>query len=121
MLQLAAHVSRAITLTEWLDPSIRNELDPDDRDMELDPYDPKNPNQPPYTDEYLVPVLVIENSADDGCRPSHAARIYAGVQHDDKELHFVKGATHYYIGQPEKMAEAVAIVAGWLKKKKRLD
>lgn len=68
-----------------------------------------------------MPVLVIENSADDGCRPSHAARIYAGVQHDDKELHFVKGATHYYIGQPDKMAEAVAIVAGWLKKKKLLD
>ena len=230
VLQLAAHVSRAITLTEWLDPSIRNELDPDDRDVELDLYDPRNPNQPPYTDEYLerfraaqiarsgridawvrgtlerlkregrgteerafvvhgtmadprwldlsidpndrkgpnwcfmgdpktvnmmpaglarysslrawlsqwsyresrangpkcagdisVPVLAIENSADDGCTPSHAARIYAGVQHDDKELHVVKGATHYYIGQPDKMAEAVAIVAAWLKKKKLLD
>jgi alpha-beta hydrolase superfamily lysophospholipase len=62
-----------------------------------------------------------EAGADDGCTPSHAARIHAGVQHDDKELHVVKGATHYYIGQPDKMAEAVAIVAGWLKKKKLLD
>lgn len=230
VLQLAAHVSRAITLTEWLDPSIRNELDPEDRDVELDLYDPRNPNQPPYTDAYLerfraaqiarsgridawvrgtlerlkregrggeersfvvhgtmadprwldpsidpndrkgpnwcfmgepktvnmmpaglarysslrswlsqwsygesrangpkcagdisVPVLVIENSADDGCTPSHAARIFAGVGHDDKELHVVKGATHYYIGQPDKVAEAVGIVAGWLKKKKLLD
>ncbi|MDO9126053.1 MAG: alpha/beta hydrolase, partial [Parvibaculum sp.] len=53
VLQLAAHVSRAITLTEWLDPSIRNELDPSDRDPELDLYNPANPNQPPYTDAYV--------------------------------------------------------------------
>jgi hypothetical protein len=44
--------------------------------------------------------------------PSHAARIHAGVQHDNKELHVVKDATHYYIGRPDRMAEAVAIVAG---------
>ena len=230
VLQLAAHVSRAITLTEWLDPSIRNEQDPDDRDIELDLYNPQNPNQPPYTDAFVqrfraaqiarseridgwvkdklasmkragraheefcfvvhgtmadprwmdlsvdpndrkgpnwcfmgeprivnmmpaglarycslrawlsqwsyresradgpkcagdisVPVLVIENSADDACTPSHAARIFAGVAHDDKEFHIVKGATHYYIGQPDKMAEAVALVSAWLKKKKLLD
>ncbi len=202
-MQLAAHVSRAITLTEWLDPSIRNEQDPDDRDVELDLYNPQNPNQPPYTDAFIarfraaqiarseridgwvkdklaalkraertneefgfvvhgtmadprwmdlsidandrkgpnwcfmgepkivnmmpaglarycslrawlsqwsyresradgpkcaadisVPVLVVENSADDACTPSHAARIFAGVAHDDKEFHVVKGATH---------------------------
>jgi pimeloyl-ACP methyl ester carboxylesterase len=225
VLQLAAHVSRAITLTEWLDPSIRDELNPEDRIVELDLYDPKNPNQPKFADDYVarfraaqiarsqkidnwvkekladlkrqgrqneeygfvvhgtmadprwmdptiepndrkgpnwcfmgepkivnmmpaglarfcslrawlsqwsyaesradgpkcagdisVPVLVVQNSADDACTPSHAARLFAGVKHANKEFHEVKGATHYYIGQPDKMAEAVAIVSGWLSK-----
>lgn len=229
VLQLAAHVSRAITLTEWLDPSIRNELDPEDRDIELDLYDPRNPNRPAYSEAFLarfraaqiarsekidnwvkeelarlkragrvneercfvvhgtmadprwldpavdandrkgpnwcymgeprlvnmmpaglarycslrgwlsqwsyresradgpkcagdisVPVLVVENSADDACTPSHAARILAGVRHGDKEFHVVKGATHYYIGQPGKMAEAVGLVSDWLARKSLL-
>jgi pimeloyl-ACP methyl ester carboxylesterase len=230
VLQLAAHVSRAITLTEWLDPSIRDEMNPDDRIVELDLYDPKNPNQPKFADDYVahfraaqiarsqkidnwvkdkladlkrqgrtneeygfvvhgtmadprwmdptiepndrkgpnwcfmgepkivnmmpaglarfcslrawlsqwsyaesradgpkcardisVPVLVIQNSADDACTPSHAARLFAGVQHDNKEFHEVKGATHYYIGQPDKMAESVGIVKDWLTRKNLLS
>ncbi len=226
VLQLAAHVSRAITLTEWLDPSILDELDPSKRDPELDLYNPENTNQPPYSQDYLdrfraaqiarsekisawvhaklddlkakgtpndefafvvhgtmadprwldlsidpndrkgpnwcymgdprvvnmmpaglarysslrswlsqwsyresradgpkcagkitVPVLVIENSADDGCTPSHAQRIMEGIGHDNKEKHRIDGATHYYLGQPEKMAEAVGITIEWLHKK----
>ena len=35
---LAAHVSRAITMTEWLDPSVKDETNPEDRDRELDIY-----------------------------------------------------------------------------------
>jgi dienelactone hydrolase len=38
VLSLAAHASRALLLTEWLDASMRNEGDPDDRDPELDLY-----------------------------------------------------------------------------------
>ncbi len=225
VLQLAAHVSRAITLTEWLDPSILDELDPSKRDPELDLYNPENPNQAPYSEDYLarfraaqiarsekisawvhnrlddlkakglpndehafvvhgtmadprwldlsidandrkgpnwcymgdprvvnmmpaglarftslrawlsqwsyresradgpkcagkisVPVLVVENSADDACTPSHARRIMEGIGHDNKEFHRVEGATHYYLGQPEKMAEAVSITVEWLGK-----
>lgn len=51
---LAAHVSRHGTLTEWLDASILDEADPSRRDPELDLYDPANPNQPPYTQEFLT-------------------------------------------------------------------
>jgi pimeloyl-ACP methyl ester carboxylesterase len=51
---LAAHLSRAKTLTEWIDPSVTNELDPDTRVRELDLYDEANPNQPPYSQEYLA-------------------------------------------------------------------
>jgi len=45
---VAAHVSRSVTLTEWLDASVLDEADPARRDPELDLYDPNNPNQPPY-------------------------------------------------------------------------
>jgi len=50
---LAAHVSRHGTLTEWLDASILDESDPGNRDRDLNLYDPENPNQPPYTAEFL--------------------------------------------------------------------
>ncbi len=51
---LAAHVSRHGTLTEWIDPSILDESDPTKRDPELDIYNPDNPNQPPYTAEFIT-------------------------------------------------------------------
>ena len=50
---VAAHVARATTLTEWLDPSILDEDHPLDRDRELNLYDPANPNQPPYSQDFL--------------------------------------------------------------------
>jgi pimeloyl-ACP methyl ester carboxylesterase len=50
---LAAHISRYGTMTEWLDASILDESDPSNRDPELDLYNPDNPNQPPYTAEFL--------------------------------------------------------------------
>ncbi len=53
ILLLAAHISRHGTLTEWLDASVLDESDPSRRDPELDLYNPENPNQPPYTDEFL--------------------------------------------------------------------
>jgi pimeloyl-ACP methyl ester carboxylesterase len=51
---IAAHLSRAETLTEWLDPSVRDELNPDDRELELDIYDPRCPNKPPFTPEFVA-------------------------------------------------------------------
>lgn len=51
---LAAHISRHGTLTEWLDASILDESDPTNRDPELDLYNPDNPNQPPYSPEFLA-------------------------------------------------------------------
>ncbi|MBD2858088.1 alpha/beta fold hydrolase [Spongiibacter sp. KMU-158] len=226
---LAAHVSRAHTLTEWLDASILDESNPDNKDPELDLYNPNNPNQPPYSEEFLqryraaqiarnrkisawakakleglkakgrpndefgfvvhgtmadprwldpsvdpndrrenwcflgdpqvvnngpvglarfstlrswlsqwsyddsnadgvaaaakvsVPVMVVGNSADDACTPSHTHRLFNAVRHEDKELHEIKGATHYYFGQPEQLKEAVALCADWLGRKGFVD
>ena len=63
-----------------------------------------------------VPVLVVGNSADDACTPSHTQRLYDAVTHDHKHLHVVQGATHYYTGPNgrEHQAEAVSVIDGFL-------
>ncbi len=223
ILLLAAHVSRAHTLTEWLDASILDEADPTRRDHELDLFDPTNPNQPPYSDDFVlryreaqvernrritawvreklaelnpsgaakpaelgfvvhgtmadprlfdgaldpsereigwsylgdpqvvndgpvglarfcslrswlsqwsyddsnadgvacaervtVPGLVIGNMADVACTPSHHRRLFAALGSQDKEQHEIPGATHYYIGQRDELAESVSICSAWL-------
>lgn len=218
---LAAHVSRAQTLTEWLDPSVLDEADPTRRDPAWNLYDPACP-QPPYSNDFLaeyaarqvarsqritawaqatlaelkaregphaerafivhgtmaapcwldpavdpndrvpgrcylgdprlindspgglarfttlrswlsqwslasnacslkvghritVPVLVVGNTADDACTPSHTQRLHDCVPNAaSRELHEVKGATHYYAFQPDHLQAAVGIVTGWL-------
>lgn len=218
---LAAHISRAVTLTEWMDPSIADEARPFERDPELNIYDPANPNRPPYTDAYVArfraaqiarnrritdwvnvqlvqigpneeraftvhgtmadvrwtdpaqdpsdrrphecylgtpsiandgpvglarfttlrswlsqwsyddtnanglgnaaritcPVLVINNTADLACTPSHARRLFDAVGHDDKEYRDIAGADHYYIERPDLLPEAVGVVGDWIARK----
>jgi hypothetical protein len=48
----AAHVSRAVTFADWIDPSVIDENDPDARDPELDIYNPAI--KPPYSPEFLA-------------------------------------------------------------------
>ena len=50
---IAAHLSRAETLTEWLDPSVIDELNPDNREREFDIYHTKCPHQPPFTQDFV--------------------------------------------------------------------
>jgi len=222
---LAAHLSRNLTLTEWIDPSITDESKPYDRDPELNIYDPANPNQPPYSAEYIeryraaqiarnrritawvkeelaklkaqgkhnhergfvvqgtmadprfidatlepsdrkpnhcmlgvpevvndgpvglarfstlrswlsqwsyddsqadglrcaprvtVPMIVIENSADDACTPSHAARLMAAASNAKSMEHaIIKDANHYYTGQQDKSVEAAILFKDWMRK-----
>lgn len=218
---LAAHISRAVTLTQWMDPSITDEARPFDRDPALNIYDPANPHQPPYGADFVVqfraaqiarnrritawvkaelarlgpgeerafvthgtmadirwtdpsqdlsdrrpfecylgeprtandgpvglarfstlrswlsqwsyddtnatglgnaariscPVLVINNSADLACTPSHAQRLFDAVGHDDKEYCDIKGADHYYIERPDLLNIAVATCSDWIGRK----
>lgn len=52
---LAAPRSRHRLLTDFLDASITDEVEPDrGRDREFDLYDPANANQPPYSADFLV-------------------------------------------------------------------
>ncbi len=222
VLLLAAHISRALTLTEWIDPAIADETRPFERDPELDLYASDAQNRPPYSEAFLtryraaqvarnrkitawveahlaeriaadgpgaefgfvvhgtmadprwldpavdpsdrapgvcylgdpktvnmgpvglarfttlrswlsqwsydrsnangivnaahvgVPVLVVSNTADTACTPSHAARLFDAVGHPDKTLIEVKDATHYYAGQAKQLGQCVATCADWL-------
>lgn len=51
---IAAHLSRAELMTEWLDPSMLDENDPDRRDPELDIYDPRCPHKPPFDAAFVA-------------------------------------------------------------------
>jgi alpha-beta hydrolase superfamily lysophospholipase len=53
LLLIATHRSRHHLLTDLLDASIVDELDPEKRERDLDLYDPANPNQPPYSADFL--------------------------------------------------------------------
>jgi pimeloyl-ACP methyl ester carboxylesterase len=226
MIFQAAHLSRAIFLAESIDPSVIDEADPDRRDLELDIYNPKCPNQPPYSPEFVslfrkrqlervrrrtawvketlaklqgdekergfvthrtmadlrfldpaidpndrkpgwcymgnpatanngpiglarfstlrawlsqwsiddskadgpkcarlvsVPLLAIENSADDAVPQPHARIIHDAAASKDKTFHLIKGATHYYQGQPELLKRAVDLCVGWMDKQRLLD
>ena len=50
---IAAHLSRAETLTEWLDPSVSDETNPDRRDPELDIYSVACPHKPPFSSAFV--------------------------------------------------------------------
>ena len=229
IMSIAAHLSRAETLTEWIDPSVEYELNPSLRRCDLDIYDDDNPNQPPYSDEFLnyfrreqiarnrritqwvketladlkrqntgeyergfvvhrtmadprwldpmvdpndrkpktcylgnpkvvnvgpvgmarfstlrswlsqwsyddsnartevnagritSPAIVIENTADDATPASHPKKIFDFLASTDKEFHKIKGATHYYQGQPEKLQDVVNLCLNWLKRQDLVD
>ncbi len=216
---IAAHLSRAETLTEWLDPSVVDEANPDHRDPDLDIYAPDTKFLPPYDQDFVArfragqiarsrritawcddmlgrlkapeierafvvhrtmcdvrwldktidpndrpegrcylgdprsanvapaglarytslrswlsqwsydrsqakgpanaalirrtPVLQIENGADDAVPASHNPTIRAALATQDKEFVHIEGASHYYLGQPERMAECLAALRDW--------
>ena len=60
------------------------------------------------------PMLVIENSADDACTPSHAARLMAAADKCRIDHHVIAGANHYYFGQPSQVNEAATLVRDWI-------
>jgi alpha-beta hydrolase superfamily lysophospholipase len=62
-----------------------------------------------------VPALIVNNSADDACTPHHAKRLFEAVTHADRELVDIKGANHYYSGQPEHAGEAIGHITRWMR------
>ena len=83
-------------------------------------YDRSNADGPASAARISVPVLVIENSADDGCLPHHNRRFLAAIK-SAKEHKVIQGANHYYFGQPDKCAEAVGAIQDWLERRRLID
>lgn len=54
ILLLAAHISRSVTMTEWLDPSILDEADPFTRDRDLNIYGQDCPYAPPFPSDFVI-------------------------------------------------------------------
>ncbi len=47
--------------------------------------------------------------------------IHEAIASKDKTMHTIKGATHYYQGQPELLAKAVGIQLDWLRARNLLE
>jgi pimeloyl-ACP methyl ester carboxylesterase len=62
-----------------------------------------------------APVLVLYGTADQACFLSDALSLYDAVTHDRKQLTCIKGATHYFQGQPDLLVQAASQVIGWLR------
>lgn len=222
VLLLAAHISRSVTMTEWMDPSIADESRPFERDPALNIYDPDCPEKPPYSAEFVArfrqaqidrnrritawakaqlaelkaagdpdaercfvvqgtmcdvrwtdptqdpsdrrpytcylgdprivndgpvglgrfttlrswlsqwsydesrangevnaariscPVLVINNTADLACTPSHAQRLFDATASRDKSIVHIQNADHYYAERPDLLPQATEAVGQWL-------
>jgi dienelactone hydrolase len=225
----AAHLSRAQVLLEFIDPSVVDEYNPDIRDRELDIYDPRNPNKPPFSPDYIeyfrkkqldrirrrtalvkelleqmkgaggveqerglvlhrtladprwidasldpndrkpnwcflgepegantspagiarfstlrgwlsqwsiddtnalatkhapnisVPILAIENTADDAVPGWHTKAFVDAVMTKDVTHKIMKGANHYYHGQPELREDVIDVIEGWLAERNLVD
>ncbi len=76
-------------------------------------YDDSNADGLKCAKKLVRPLLVIENSADDACTPSHAARLIAATKAPTTHR-VIEGANHYYFGQPEHAAVAAQTCVDWI-------
>ena len=61
------------------------------------------------------PFLIVLGTADPTVLPNMAHQMYdAATASARRDLHFVKGGTHYFENQPEQLAEALDVIAAWL-------
>jgi pimeloyl-ACP methyl ester carboxylesterase len=68
-----------------------------------------------------VPFLAIENTADDGAPAAHMHEVFAACTSADKQYVTVKGANHYYAGQPELLDIASGATLGFLRERGLAD
>lgn len=82
-------------------------------------YDDAHGDGPRCAADLAVPTLVIGNSADNACTPSHTQRLYDAVGHQDKTIHTIQGATHYYSGpeQAPYLKQAVDVMTDWMRER----
>jgi len=67
-----------------------------------------------------VPLLAIEHSADDAVPQPHTRRIYDAAASTDKTMLCIKGASHYFAGQPELLTLAAGHCIDWMESRRLL-
>ena len=75
-------------------------------------------------DRITVPSLVVVNSADDACPPSHQRAFFDALVNAERQWHEIKGANHYFSGggeQREYLDEAADTVLEWAGSHQLLD
>jgi esterase/lipase len=66
-------------------------------------------------------MLAIEHSADDAVPQHHTQQIFDAAASTDKTMLCIKGATHYFSGQPELLAIAADSCVNWIKDRRLLS
>jgi len=94
-----AGIARVSTLTGWL-----SQWSPEDTRARADL----------AAQHIKVPVLAIENTADDAVPQPHTTRFFEACSSTDKAMHVASGANHYYAGQGELLREVSALIREWL-------
>jgi pimeloyl-ACP methyl ester carboxylesterase len=61
-----------------------------------------------------VPVHIIYGTADTAAHPSHASEMYAAVTSAPRALTAIRGAGHYFEGQPQQLEDAIDAIADWV-------
>ena len=62
-------------------------------------------------------MLQIVNQADDAVPATHNPIIRERLGTSDKEYVEIEGATHYYLGQPEQLAQCIGALSDWSRRK----
>lgn len=68
-----------------------------------------------------VPLLAIENSADDAVPQPHTKMFLEAAGSGDKQMAVIAGADHYYSDQPGELGQAVIIIIDWLRARRLLE
>lgn len=71
--------------------------------------------------QITVPLLAIENSADDAVPQPHTRLFHDAVSSVDKQFGMIHGANHYYSDQSAELGQAVTMVQSWLRARNLLE
>ena len=62
-----------------------------------------------------VPTLFLQGTADQGIFPSDTEAMFAACGASDRELRWIAGGTHYFLGQPELQRQVFDQITAWLR------
>ncbi len=60
-----------------------------------------------------VPLLALEHSADDAVPQPDIGLMHTACRSHDKQMHVIRGANHYFKGQPEHLEQGVELIRRW--------